>query len=272
MKWRQGTPSEVEFWRAIEMASGSGLLEDLADVGRYVASRGDAAVAAFTARLKQAVTRLREAGVPDVLRRGATTADGRAFADLSEVEMDSGLEAMVVAGRQWFEILLADPEQASGSRRVPSVDLRQAVEAARAEPGIGDKPLWEERPGDRRRDGSPWIVIYLAQGVGVAGPNAHPWNARAFTARYSKVALLRSLDDSWREWRTSIGARRLDVWIEYCLPEDEPERVAVTGRGRTTAVTVFRDAHRLQAAEEPVVIAEREAETVLGLVRAELRG
>lgn len=269
---RAGTPSEVEFWRAIEMAAGSELPEDVADVARYVASRGDAAVASFAARLDRAVTRLREAGVPDVLRSGATGADGRAFADLTESETDRALEAMVLGGRRFFETVLADPRHVHAAEAVPSVDLGAAVETARAEPGIEEEPLWVERPGDRRRDGSPWIVIYLARGVGVDRSDTRPWNVPGFVSRFEKVALLRSLDDSWREWRDGIGAKRLDVWIEYSLPEDEPERVAVTDRGRTTGATVYRDAHRLQAAVEPVAIAQREAETVLDLVRGELGG
>ncbi len=260
---------DSEFWRAIELAAGSSLPEDVADVGRYVASRGPDAVASFAAHLDQAVSRLLAAGVADVLRRGATTADGRRAASLSPSEVDRCLEGLVLGGRRFFEAVLADPNLVEDAETVPLVDLRSAVAAAKTEPGIGG-PLWEERPGDRRRDGSPWIVIYLARGLAVDGPDSHPWNDRAFVSRFEKVALLRSLDDDWRAWRAEIGAKRLDVWIEYCRPEYEGERVAVTERGRATAVTVYRDAGRLAAVDEPAAIAEREATAVLDSVRATL--
>jgi hypothetical protein len=270
MTKKRRSPSEEEFfWRAVEMAVGSSLPEDIADIGRYVGSRGDAAVAAFAAHLGQVMTWLRGSGVIDVLRKGATTVDGRSIVDLLPSDVDRCLEALVLGGRRYVEAVLADPHWIGDADGLPLVDLGSVVEATVAE--IGEAvPLWMERPGDRRRDSQPWIVTYLAQGVGLGGPEAHPWSAPWFVSRYQKVALLRSLDDDWRDWRDAIGINRLDVWIEYCSPEKEPERSAVTDRRRTAAVTVYRDAARLQMADEPVAIAEREATLVLEIVRAAL--
>lgn len=268
---RRGT-SEDRFWRAIEIAAYGMLDKDIADVGRYVASRGPAAVAEFEAELDRTVVALRHAGVADSLQRAKTTTpDGRAFADLPDLEVDHGLASLLLAGKRYFEILLKDPErEGSGPGSLALVDFHQAVETAREEAGIETAPLWQEMPGDRRRDGNLWIELSQATGVGVPGWNSAPWTVRGLPERFRKAAVLRSLDDSWREWRSSIGARALDVWVEYWLPESEPERVAVTKRGRKTAVVVYRDFPRLLAPGDPIEIAEREADAVFDAIRSAL--
>jgi len=261
--------AEDRFWRAIEIAVDGSLEKDIADVGRYVASRGDAAVAEFEVELAKAVRALRDAGLPDLLRRETTTTDGRAFADLPETDMDHGLERYLLAGKRYFEVLLENPAREGGPFSIPLVDLRQAVEAARRQPGIDAAPLWQERPGDRRRDGTLWINLYQGLGVGLDW-NSPPWTTRGLSERFKKAAVLRSLDDSWRAWRSGIGAQRLDVWVEYWLPGSEPERVGVWKQGRTTAVTVYRNIDRLMAPSDPLQLAEQEADAVFDEVRATL--
>lgn len=262
--------AERRFWRAIEIAAHGELEKDIADVGRYVASRGEVAVAEFGVELLKAVAALRGAGVAEALRRGTTTTDGRALAELSDAEMDHVLESLVVGGgNRYFQILLKDPEREAGGGRLPMVDLLGAVEAARAEPGIEATPLWQEKRGDRRRDGSLWIELSQGLGVGLDW-NSPPWTTTGLSTRFQKAAVIRSLDDSWRAWRSGIGAKRLDVWLEYWLPGDEAERVAVTETGSTTAVTVHRNIDRLKAQGDPVQLAEQEAETVFNEIRTSL--
>lgn len=258
---------EKTFWQAIDMASKSTRPDDVMDVGRFVASRGERSVAEFLEQLEGALLQARTAGLVDVLLGDATAADGRAVAELDEHEVDQFLQALVLRGSRWFGMLLDDPDNVQGIKGGALVDLRQVIDEARQEPGIDAAPLWAQRPGDRRRDGSPWIWITVATGVGVPGLDASPWKDHAFFGRFDKAALLCSLDDSWRAWRSGIGAKKLDVTVEYWWPGDEPERVEVLERGRSTDVTVYRDANRVMAEGDLVELGDHEASAALELVR-----
>lgn len=260
--------SEDFFWRAIEIGVYGRFDEDIADLGRYVASRGATAAAEFGGELGKAVTALRDAGVCDVLlARHATTTDGRAFADLPESEKDHCLEKLILFGRRDFDKCLANPERVgAGPWAIPLVDLRGAVESARAESGIESGPLWQEEAGDRRRDGKLWLELDVVL-VGLDW-NSDPWTIPGVLERFEKAALLRSLDDSWRAWRSSIGARTVTVTLEYSAPGHQEERVAVEKLDASTEVTVCRDFSRLSVPGDALHLAELEAETVLDEVRA----
>jgi len=262
--------AEEFFWRAIELATGGTLNEDIADVGRYVASRGDSAVTEFSAELGRKVASLRNAGVVDVLARDATTADGRTFLRLPEIDQDHVLEWLLLTGRSRYQTLLTTPEAESGPGHIAQVDLRAAVERARSEPGIDVEPFWQEEPGDRRRDGNLWIEVFQGLGVGVPDWNDPPWSTPGLPERFLKAAVVRSLDASWRAWRSSIGARTLDVWLEYCMPDDEPERTVVAKQGRATSVKVYRSFPRLLGSGDPIRLAQREANAVFDEIRATL--
>ena len=259
-----------QFWAAIEIAAYGTLDKDIVDLGRYVASRGSDAAADFLAELSRTVAALREAGVGDSLRRGSNvTPDGRRLADLPDDELDHALETIVLAGKRYTRILLNDPgREGGGSGEFRLVDLRHAVEQSLVELSTETTPLWVEKPRDRRRDGSLWIDLDLTRGAGVPSSDSAPWTIRGFRERFLKAAIVRSLDDSWREWREHLGIRTLDVWLLYSVPGSEVERVEVKSTGSKAAVTVYRDFPRLVAPGDPIEIAEREADSVFDAIRA----
>lgn len=116
----------------------------------------------------------------------------------------------------------------------------------------------------------PWLEVYQGLGVGVR-VNSHPWNVTGGVLETVEEFARRYADNAeWLEMKRTLRLRKVEIWVEWWMPSDEPERVEVK-RGRATAiVSVFRDADRAMHSNDAEEFAKSEAGAVFAAVREAL--
>lgn len=77
-------------------------------------------------------------------------------------------------------------------------------------------------------------------------------------------------DTEWLELKRALRLRKVEIWVEWWLPSDEPERVEVKRERATAVVLVFRDAERAMQSEDAVGFGKTEAVAVINAVREAL--
>lgn len=113
----------------------------------------------------------------------------------------------------------------------------------------------------------PWLEIYRGFGVGVR-VNSHPWNVAGGVMSTLEESNRRVVDDAeWLELKRQLRLRKVEIWVEWWMPADEPERVEVKRERATATVLVFRDAERAMQSKDAVEFGKTETTAILNAVR-----
>lgn len=77
-------------------------------------------------------------------------------------------------------------------------------------------------------------------------------------------------DAEWLELKRHLRLRKVEIWVEWWMPSDEPERVEVKRERATVTALVFRDAERALQSEDAAEFGKTEANAVFDAVREAL--
>lgn len=262
--------SDSLLWDALKFQLSDDAAE-LVDVAAYVVSRGTTAVEKFWTELTEQRDRLRDAGVVETIRSGGVTNTGVRVADLDDTGIDRCLDGLILEGRDFVDGLVRGTSLAEGDPLL-FPDLAAAFVAADNDPRVLDGPLWEARKGDLRRDGEPWLVVTAVRDDETDGVS--PVASDGFHEQFQRFCAQAALSDPWRRLRDKLGAKTLDILVDYGgVFSDKP--FEVTRKRRALDVTVQRAAPELvnhggDPTGQIAAGARREAIQVLRLVHEQL--